>query len=215
MRIAGIDEAGRGSVIGPLVICGVVGDPRKLAEIGVRDSKMLAPSRREYLAERILELIEDYRIVKIEPKEIDEARESGLNLNEIEARKMAEIIDSLNPDRVYVDCVDANPRVFVQRLRKHLRKDVQIVAMHGGERHPLVAAASILAKVERDREIARLRERFGDFNSGYPSDEKTREFLERIVKEDGEMPSFVRRTWKTVRKLRDRRLDDFIDLEDR
>ncbi|MBS7639155.1 ribonuclease HII [Candidatus Bathyarchaeota archaeon] len=212
MRLCGIDDAGRGPVIGPLVIAGVLIDEERLPNLirlGVRDSKTLSPRRREYLAGEILKIVEDYRVVKVPPSEIDRVVEHGrrLNrLNRLEARIMASIIRDLKPDIAYVDASDILPERFRQHIAEELPFTVKIVSEHKADRtYPIVSAASIVAKVERDREIESLKQIYGDFGSGYAADPKTISFLKRWIEEHGSYPDFVRKSWKTVKiLLRDR-----------
>ena len=200
MRIAGIDEAGKGPVIGPLVVCGVACEEsllKKLSEIGVRDSKKLTPKRRKEIAEKLKELV-DWEVAVIQPAELDRMME-GKTINEILKETCAGIISKLNPDRVYVDSFDVNP----ERLSAELERltGCKVVAMHNAEREPVVAAASIIAKHTRDELVEKLKEKHGDFGSGYASDEKTRTWLEERMR-SGEIPDIVRRKWKTVERMR-------------
>ncbi|MEM1543781.1 MAG: ribonuclease HII [Candidatus Bathyarchaeia archaeon] len=212
LRLCGIDDAGRGPVIGPLVIAGVLIDEERLPNLirlRVRDSKTLSPRRREYLAGEILKIVEDYRVVKVPPSEIDRVVEHGrrLNrLNRLEARIMASIIRDLKPDIAYVDASDILPERFRQHIAEELPFTVKIVSEHKADRtYPIVSAASIVAKVERDREIESLKQIYGDFGSGYAADPKTISFLKRWIEEHGSYPDFVRKSWKTVKiLLRDR-----------
>jgi len=212
LRLCGIDDAGRGPVIGPLVIAGVLIDEERLPNLirlGVRDSKTLSPRRREYLAGEILKIVEDYRVVKVPPSEIDRVVEHGrrLNrLNRLEARIMASIIRDLKPDIAYVDASDILPERFSQHIAEELPFTVKIVSEHKADKtYPIVSAASIVAKVERDREIESLKQIYGDFGSGYAADPKTISFLKRWIEEHGSYPDFVRKSWKTVKiLLRDR-----------
>jgi len=203
--IGGVDEAGRGPVIGPLVICGVLleeEDIEMLRKLGVRDSKMLTPEKRERLAETIREVCRGYRIVKVPPSEIDAAK-SKHALNELESKKFAEIIDELEPEEVYVDSVDPDPRKFRERLLRYLHHipEKMIVENFADKKYIPVGAASILAKVARDSEVKKLSEKFGDFGSGYPSDPRTIQFLRRWKERYGEFPEFVRKSWKTLERL--------------
>ena len=212
LRLCGIDDAGRGPVIGPLVIAGVLIDEERLPNLirlRVRDSKTLSPRRREYLAGEILKIVEDYRVVKVPPSEIDRVVEHGrrLNrLNRLEARIMASIIRDLKPDIAYVDASDILPERFRQHIAEELPFTVKIVSEHKADRtYPIVSAASIVAKVERDREIESLKQIYGDFGSGYAADPKTISFLKRWIEEHESYPDFVRKSWKTVKiLLRDR-----------
>ena len=204
MDILGIDEAGRGSVLGPMVIAGVV-VPEKmekvLSRMGVKDSKRLAPNRRTILSRKLKKMFE-YKIIVISAREIDEMRAEGINLNEIEKNAMEEIIMSLKPEKAIVDAVD----VKAERFQENLRNDTgfNVVAEHkADDKYIEVSAASIIAKAERDLQISEINKEFikrGGIGSGYPSDPTTKEFLTNYTYD--EMPDFVRRSWATVAKMK-------------
>ncbi|HDJ04844.1 MAG TPA: ribonuclease HII [Candidatus Bathyarchaeota archaeon] len=211
MLVCGIDDAGRGAVIGPLVIAGVLVEEEnvhKLVEIGVKDSKALTPKRRERLTEEILKIVKDHYIVKLKPSEIDRVVEAGKKLhklNRLEAQAMAEVVRRLKPDIVYVDASDVSAERFGRHILEEVPFKVKIVSKHRADKiYPVVSAASILAKVERDRAIAELRRRYGDFGSGYITDAKTARFLERWIRTHGSYPDFVRKSWKPAKRLKDR-----------
>ena len=211
MLICGIDDAGRGAVIGPLVIAGVLLEESTLPELvklGVKDSKLLSPRRREHLAEEIHKLTKKCYISKASPDEIDKVVETGkkLNrLNRLEARMMAEVIRNLKPDIAYVDASDVLEERFKQHIAEEVPFKVEIISRHKADRlYPIVSAASIIAKVERDREIAHLRSEHGDLGSGYIADPKTIRFLEEWIKTFGSYPSFVRKSWKPSNKLKEK-----------
>ena len=211
MLVCGIDDAGRGAVIGPLVIAGVLVEEEnvhKLVEIGVKDSKALTPKRRERLTEEILKIVKDHYIVKLKPSEIDRVVEAGKKLhklNRLEAQAMAEVVRRLKPDIVYVDASDVSAERFGRHILEEVPFKVKIVSKHRADKiYPVVSAASILAKVERDRAIAELRRRYGDFGSGYITDVKTVRFLERWIRTHGSYPDFVRKSWKPAKRLKDR-----------
>ncbi|NJE04610.1 ribonuclease HII [Thermococcus sp. M36] len=206
-KLAGIDEAGRGPVIGPMVIAAVVLDEEnvpKLEELGVRDSKKLTPKRRERLFDDIIALLDDYVILELWPEEID-SREG--TLNEFEVENFVKALNSLKikSDVVYIDAADVKEKRFGEDIKKKLDFEAEIIAEHkADDRFVPVSAASILAKVTRDRAIERLKEEYGEIGSGYPSDPKTRTFLEEYYREHGEFPPIVRRTWKTLRKIEEK-----------
>ena len=204
--IAGCDEAGRGPVFSNMVLCGVMFEQRVLDELkaaGVRDSKLLSPKRRETLAQIITEKALGVEIVEFSPAEIDEFRlVKKINLNELEAKTFARFIDRLKPKLVYLDSPDPNPKLFEQRIRRYLKSEPKLVVENFADRkYTAVAAASIVAKVRRDQRIAELRERYGDFGSGYPADPRTITFLERWVREHGKLPEFARRSWETAQRI--------------
>jgi ribonuclease HII len=202
----GADEAGRGPLFGPMVLCGVLFKQRavdELKSVGVRDSKLLSPTRRQTLAKLITEKALKVEIVEISPAEIDESiMVKKINLNELEAKTFALIIDRLKPKLVYVDSPDPNPKLFEQRIRKYIKTEPRMVVENfADKKYVIVAAASIIAKVRRDQRIAELRERYGDFGSGYPADPRTIAFLEQWVREHGGLPEFARRSWETARRV--------------
>ncbi|MEM3725775.1 MAG: ribonuclease HII [Candidatus Bathyarchaeia archaeon] len=209
MLIAGVDDAGRGSVIGPLVIAGVLmsgEDMPKLVELGVKDSKLLSPQRREKLAAEIRRIAKKYAVIKLSPKDIDAVVQRGVKLhrlNRLEAQTMAKVIEMLKPDVAYVDASDVLEERFKQHILECLPFNVEIISEHKADRkYPIVSAASIIAKVERDSEIAELAKKFGDFGCGYPTDPKTISFLQKCLQKTGEYPDFVRKSWKPAKRVK-------------
>ncbi len=207
MKIAGIDEAGKGPVIGPLVVCGVACDEKllkKLPELGVRDSKKLTPKKRKDIAEKLKKIL-DWEVVVIQPADLDRMMEEK-TINEILKETCVKIISKLNPDVVFIDSFDVKP----ERLAKDLEgmAGCKIIAKHRGESEPIVAAASIIAKHTRDEIIEGLKGKYGDFGSGYASDERTRKWLEENLKK-GDLPEIVRKKWKTVDRMKQKKLIDF------
>jgi ribonuclease HII len=204
--IAGLDEAGRGPVLGPMVLCGVRFEERTLDELkaaGVKDSKLLSPRRRETLSKLITEKALGVEIVELSAAEIDESRlVKKVNLNELEAMMFAKIIDRLEPEIAYIDSTDPTPALFTERLQRHLKtKPKLVVENFADKKYVVVGAASIVAKVRRDQRVAELRERYGDLGSGYPADPRTISFLERWVQEHGKLPDFARRSWETAQRI--------------
>jgi ribonuclease HII len=209
MLVAGVDEAGRGCVIGPLVVAGVMMKTEKLhslVELGVKDSKLLTPKKREALYPEIVRLTEKYHIIKVLPVQIDKAVASARKLhklNRLEAQTMAQIIETLKPDEVYVDAADPVDYRFKNHIKEYLKIEAKVIARHKADRtFPIVSAASIIAKVERDREIACLRNEHGDFGSGYLTDEKTMIFLRQLLERNDDYPSFVRKSWKPAKRAK-------------
>lgn len=204
--ICGIEEAGRGPVIGSMVICGIAcgeKDIKKLRELGVKDSKALSPERREELYPKIMKIAKKCEIVKVTPKEIDMRFEVGVNLNKLEAIKMAEIINKIKPDIVYVDAPSSNPDGFKRELKKYLKIHPKIISENYADvKYPIVSAASIIAKVERDKEIKEISEEYGiDIGPGYSHDERTIKFVKELIKK-GKIPDFVRKSWDTFKRLK-------------
>lgn len=209
MLIAGIDEAGRGCVMGPLVIAGVLVKQENLsalAQLGVKDSKLLTAKKREALAPEIFRLAEKHVIMKLSPQEIDRAveRQTKLHkLNRLEAETMARIVTALRPDMVYVDAADVVEQRFAHHIQEASTFKTRIISEHKADRtYPVVSAASIIAKVERDSEIASLREHYGDFGTGYLADPKTNLFLTAWLKTHPEYPDCVRKSWKPAKHVK-------------
>ncbi|MEM3395724.1 MAG: ribonuclease HII [Thermoplasmata archaeon] len=214
MQICGIDEAGRGPVIGPLVVAAVcVHDDAELKKLGVRDSKKLQRKKRDELA-GLIEKVAIVETIVLEPKEIDDLMDI-LNLNYIEAGIFAKLIDKLTPDVVYVDAADANEEHFRQMIDERCTWKCKIVAEHkADEKYPVVSAASIIAKVRRDAAVDKIKKEIGiDFGSGYPSDPRTVKYLQNIIAEHRPLPKFVRKHWSTVSKVKDeistKKLEEF------
>ena len=201
MKICGIDDAGRGSMIGPLVIAGVSikkQNLKYLRSIGVRDSKKLTPAMREILYKKILKIVDDYYVVKITPKTIDRSV-SKHNLNHLEAKNMAKIVLKLKSNVSYVDSCDVDYKRFGREISS-LSSNAKIKSYHHADsRFVTVAAASIIAKVSRDRAIHRLNKNF-NLGSGYPSDKKTILSVKKILSKK-KSESFIRMSWKPVQKI--------------
>lgn len=200
----GVDEAGRGCLLGPLVVAGVSASRegvRKLRELGVRDSKKLTAKAREGLYPEILKAAEKVSVASIMPPEIDATVLRGKRLrklNYLEALYFARVIDELGAPKVTVDASDVVPARFGRDVTNNLSRKCRVVARHKADRdYPVVSAASIVAKVERDRAVAGLREENGDFGSGYPSDPVTRAFFSEWMRRGDPLPAFVRKSWKT------------------
>ena len=203
MKICGVEEAGRGPVIGPLVMCGILIEDSKEAElkrIGAKDSKLLSPKQREKLYGKIINMAEKYKIVILQPHRIDSAvLTKTLNLNGLEAETSADIINELKPDIAYIDCPSPNIAAYTKKLQGMIKGKVKIIAEHKADvNYPVVSAASIIAKVTRDREIEKLKAEIGiDFGSGYPADPVTKEFLKIY---HGKFPKLFRKSWAPFKK---------------
>ncbi len=219
MLVCGIDEAGRGPVLGPLCIGSVILDDagrKELKDLGVRDSKKLSSARREEMEPRIKQVSIEWRIISITPNEIDFLRKR-LSLNHIEASKMADIILSHDkmPPKVIVDAADPVAENYGERIRTLLKQKgcealPEIVSEHKADDNYIeVSAASVLAKVARDRSIAELRMVHGELGSGYPSDEVTMEYLKKLSRSGAELPSFVRKSWISVKRGNQTSLGEF------
>jgi len=201
MKICGIDDAGRGSMIGPLVIAGITIEKKnlkKLKSLGVRDSKKLTRKSREILYKKIIKNVDDYYVVKIPPKTIDHSVFKH-NLNHLEAKNMAKIVTKLNPVVSYVDSCDVDYKRFGKEISLLSSKAKIKSYHHADSRFVAVAAASIIAKVTRDRAIHRLNKNF-DLGSGYPSDKKTIKSIKKLLS-NNKSESFIRFSWKPVQKI--------------
>ncbi|MBM2852061.1 MAG: ribonuclease [Candidatus Nitrosotenuis sp.] len=202
MLVCGVDEAGRGSMIGPLVVAGISIEKSKIDELtnlGVKDSKKLTPPARAYLYKKIIKLVDDYAISKVNPKAIDSSVLKH-QLNHLEALHMAKVIKKLGPSVSYVDSCDVNPARFGKEITK-ISKTGKIKSYHHADsKFVVVSAASIVAKVTRDRAIAKINKLY-QIGSGYPSDDKTVQFVRNWFLTHGQMPVFVRKSWAPVRIL--------------
>ncbi len=198
MLECGLDEAGRGPVIGPLVISVVCADPAILMEIGVNDSKVLSPSRREALYHRIKDVSKHYRIEVVTATTIN-SRMRETTLNEIEYQYFRSLIDDCGND-AYVDAFDVDE----ERLSNRLSRDTgfTVVAKHKGDQlYQSVMAASILSKVTRDRIVREISSEYGEVGSGYPSDPRTIDFLMKALDSGLDVSNIVRVEWKTWKEL--------------
>ncbi|MEM1684361.1 MAG: ribonuclease HII [Nanopusillaceae archaeon] len=215
MKILGIDEAGRGPVIGPLVIAGVQYIEEKLEDllnIGVKDSKELSKNERENIFNKLEKMVE-FKYKVISPAIIDHYVEKK-NLNQLEFLNYCKIIEEFKSPKVFIDSFVKNSQKLKEKFKKALTYDPElIVEIKADKKYPIVSAASIIAKVIRDREIDKIKKETGiDFGSGYPSDEKTI----NAIKENYEiLKDYIRKTWFTVKKIRNekqKKISDFFKL---
>lgn len=203
MDVLGIDEAGRGPVLGPLVVAGVV-VPEKMDKVlermGVKDSKKLTPTRRKVLSRKLKKMF-DYEIVIISAQDIDNLRANGVNLNDIEKNAMIKIINKIKPDKAILDAVDIKEDRFQYQIAQ--TTGVNVLAEHkADDNYVEVGAASVIAKQTRDDIIAEINKNYskiGGIGSGYPSDPTTKKFLTNFTYD--ELPDFVRKSWATVKKM--------------
>jgi ribonuclease HII len=211
MLILGIDDAGRGPVIGPMVIAGCLIDKKiedELRKLGVKDSKELTQKRREFLSEKIKEKAETFEIVIISPNKIDEKMNNGINLNVIEALMTAEVINKINKGynkiKVVVDCPSVSIIKWQDLLKTKIKNlsNLEISCEHKADKnHIAVSAASILAKNIREKEMSKLKKKYGDeIGSGYTSDPNTKKFLEKYALKYQEEGIF-RKTWVTWKNI--------------
>ena len=205
MQVCGVDEAGRGSMLGPLVVAGITISRSKinlLKKLGVRDSKKLSPVARNRLYKKIIEVVDDYHVIRISPRIIDKSV-SNHSLNHLEAKYMAKVISKLSPSTAFVDSCDVNSKRFGKEISK-LTSNTKIRSYHHADsKFITVSAASILAKVSRDRAITRLSKKH-DIGSGYPSDPKTKVFVKKSIRRNQNL-TFLRKSWKPVKILMEKR----------
>ena len=212
--ICGVDEAGKGPVIGPMVVAAVAVENAKLIEnIGFKDSKLLSPQKRKELFDLIKQNYR-YAVEIIGPEKIDEYRRKN-QLNLLNRKAFEKVIIKLNPNIAYVDAADVNEERFGREIKVNLtnENDTDVISMHKADsKIPVVAAASIIAKQTRENEIEELKNKIGDFGSGYPSDERTIKFLKSYFNDNLKWPSGTRKSWKTIERIRPvTKLSDFGD----
>ena len=207
MKLLGIDDAGRGPVIGPMTLAGVIineNDEHKIKALNAKDSKLLTPKQRKEIAENLRPTF-THHIVTSSPKQIDDSS----NLNYLEAEKTAEIINHLTKDlnektKAIVDCPSVNIQAWsndVQQLLKNPKNIILKCEHKADANHPIVGAASILAKEKREEEIYKLKQEYKiDFGSGYPSDPKTKKFIQKNF-DNKKYQKIIRFSWNTVKKL--------------
>jgi len=206
-KVIGIDEAGRGPVIGSLFIGGFMVDESRLDEVedlGVKDSKKLSDEKRESLAEKLREMGEPF-LKEITASEIDDLREV-MSLNEIEIQGFTDVIERSDADKIIVDLPEPDGDRFINKMKRELPSrfsERDFVAEHGAdESFPIVSAASIIAKSARENHVDELKRKYGyDFKSGYPHDKPTISFLEDYLNEKGELPEETRLSWSTAERI--------------
>jgi len=203
--IAGVDEAGRGPVLGPLIVCMARcdrNDEKRLRKLGLKDSKQLSPEKREELYNALRSFVQ-FKWAEISAQELN-TKMRDMSLNDIEAQAMASLIRSQKDCDVMIDLPDRYNWVFRQRMERFGASKFE--AQHkADEMFPIVSAASICAKVVRDKRIAEIRSQTLDFGSGYPNDQKTRAALSDPASLKTLHP-YVRSRWKTIDNLKQRKL---------
>lgn len=195
----GVDEAGKGPVLGSMFVAAVRTDPAALPQ-GVDDSKRLPPDRRAELAAGIRERAE-HAVVEVPVERIDDP---ATDMNELTVDGHADVLARVarDGDECYLDAGDTNAVRFERRVDERVDASLDIRAEHrADETYPLVAAASILAKEAREDHVAALEVEYGDVGSGYPGDDTTRTFLREFVREHGRLPGCARESWQTSRDV--------------
>lgn len=206
MLVAGVDEAGRGPCVGPMVLAVATIDSESETELfarGIKDSKLLSPSKRDELFPVVHDLCSEVAFECIEAEELDQLM-SSKSLNEIEAMRIGKLLNALNtkPDVVYVDSPDVISSNFAERIKKYISFKPKIVAEHKADvNYAITGAASIVAKVNRDRRISELAKIYGNIGSGYASDESTINFIKRFLYDNNVLPPFVRKKWLTTERI--------------
>lgn len=203
MRVLGIDEAGRGCVLGDLVVGGFVVegvDDLALVAAGAGDSKAMTPARRLEVRTALVELgTADVRCIAAR------AIDAG-NLNTLEEDAIVALVREHRPDLVIIDALghpSALPRIQA-RLMDRVGPDIQarwILEPKADANHPVVGAASVFAKTTRDALLDEVRAAWGEVGSGYPSDPKTKQWLAAWARTGKPWPDFVRTRWQTVTAL--------------
>lgn len=192
----GVDEAGRGSVIGPLVVCSFASiSQTELTELGVKDSKDLSKKKREELYQILVEM--PHNVIICDPKRIDNSQ----NLNKLEVELFAESLSIMPEGDIMLDACDVDASRFARNVSAISKRNCY--AEHkADENHPEVGAASIIAKVTRDNCVKQLSQELNmDLGSGYPSDPKTKAAVK--ILSIGEYPhDCLRWSWKTVSDAR-------------
>lgn len=181
-------------------------DLERLRTLGVKDSKLLTPTQRRTLAAKIEEAAIKTAYVEIAPQEIDVVVLGGkklFKLNYLEAKAMAKVIEELRPEVAYVDASDVLAERFGRQIQSFLPFQVKVISEHHADgKYTVVGAASILAKTRRDSIIEELARTYGEFGSGYPHDPLTLDFLRGWIRDHGDYPNFVRKSWETAQRIK-------------
>lgn len=209
----GVDEAGRGAVLGPLIVCGLVlsdEDESQLHVLGVRDSKNLSQNKREQLNSQILNRAICCKIHNLSSHDLDAQRSKGQSLNVIEENIMLDILRDIREvcestlDCVIVDAFVSKGNRLEKEVKKMFPHSQVICSFHADSQYPCVSAASVVAKVERDKCMKDLEiELQRTLGTGYPHDPLTIRYLKQYVTENRSAPSIARSSWITVQKLLD------------
>jgi ribonuclease HII len=220
--LLGIDDAGRGPVIGPMALAGVLirlETEKELKDQGIADSKLLTSKKRESVVDFIKSKALGWKVQLISPIEIDTGFGEGLNLNQVEALVSANIINELTARlstaqkenlKIILDCPSINTNGWKNQLLEYVKeKNLNIHCEHKADfNHVVVSAASIIAKVTRDAEIEKIKKQIGvDFGSGYPSDPYTKAFLQKEAN-NPKFKGIFRESWSTWREAAGNRLDN-------
>ncbi len=202
--VMGIDEAGRGCVVGPLFLAGflIPEDDHlidKLNDLGVKDSKLLTSNHRDKLAKEIKKIAYGHKVLKISPKLLD-----TFSINDLEIKFSAELINKFSPTRVYLDVPASGRGIsrYCSSISSLCSSSTRLIGANKMDStNVLVAAASILAKTEREKYVKILKKTYGDFGSGYPGDPQTIKWLMAWQKTNKNWPKIVRQKWSTLEKI--------------
>ncbi|MGD2250074.1 MAG: ribonuclease HII [Candidatus Methanofastidiosia archaeon] len=214
--LVGIDEAGRGPVLGPLVVCAAAVSHQNipwLESLHLRDSKKYTPKKREELEKKIVS-IANITYAEISAQDID-TKMSCMSLNDIEAELFVHVMQKFQgASKIYVDACDVNASRFGKKICQLAGLGVpKVVSEHkADDTYPIVSAASIAAKVRRDKRIEELKQVYGDFGSGYCSDERTIVYLKRYIAQNGSLPGIARSSWVTSKRLLEEHYQHTLDM---
>ena len=208
MKVAGIDEAGRGCVLGPLVLCAYAVEEEKLESLklkGVKDSKLILPAKRSGLHKMLLGEGEAV-VVELSAEEITDWMRKKRSLNELEAKAAGEALNKIDHARVSLviaDSPDPQPAKFAQRIRRYFKGPTKVIAENKADyNYTVVGAASIIAKEVREQRIAEIKREMGvDFGTGYSHDGATVAYLKAHIR-DPKLQKYVRHSWETAKRLK-------------
>lgn len=192
-------------MLGPIIVAGVCVTKKSISEMvekGIKDSKLLSPKKRQVLFGHVVSVAESICVCRINIEDID-FHVFRNNLNLLEAEAMAITIRNMKSDKTYVDSCDVNPSRYQRTIKSFLKQNnTKVVSMHHADRlSVVVSGASIIAKVIRDSEISKIRIKYGDVGSGYPSDKKTIKFVKEWFRQKNQIPPFARKSWKPAQMI--------------
>jgi ribonuclease HII len=192
-------------LLGPIIVAGVCVTKKSIPEMvekGIKDSKLLSPKKRQVLFGHVVSVAESICVCRINIEEID-FHVFRNNLNLLEAEAMAITIRNMKSDKTYVDSCDVNPSRYQRTIKSFLKQNnTKLVSLHHADRlSVVVSGASIIAKVIRDSEISKIRIKYGDVGSGYPSDKKTIKFVKEWFRQKNQIPPFARKSWKPAQMI--------------
>lgn len=192
-------------MLGPIIVAGISVSKKSISEMidkGIKDSKLLTPKKRQILFGHVVSIAESICICRINIEDID-FHVFRNNLNILEAEAMAITISNMKSDKTYVDSCDVNPSRYQRTISSFLKRNsTKLISMHHADKlNAVVSGASIIAKVIRDSEITKIRVKYGDIGSGYPSDKRTIEFVREWFRQKNEIPPFARKSWKPAQMI--------------